>query len=198
MTDGRTGGREGDALRKPILLHTCCAPCAVYCLDRLEADGCAPTSFFYNPNIHPYKEFERRLDTLRSYSSLRGFDLIVDDTYDLDEFLGRVVGRGSGRCAACCGMRLDRAAGEACMRGFDRFTTTLLISPYQNHDLIVQAGERAAADHGVEFVYIDFRPGFREGQTKARELGLYRQPYCGCVYSEKERYHREKKREVRE
>ncbi len=198
MIDGRAGPRKDSAARTPILLHTCCAPCSVYCIDKLDADGFEPTSFFYNPNIHPYKEFERRLDTLRSYSSMRGFDLIVDDTYELDGFLGRVVGRGSRRCAACYDMRLNRAAREASARGFAGFATTLLISPYQNHDLIAQVGQKAAADHGVEFVYIDFRPGFREGQTKARELGLYRQPYCGCVYSEKERYHRAKNREVQE
>ncbi|NLU42826.1 MAG: epoxyqueuosine reductase QueH [Firmicutes bacterium] len=198
MTDGRAGPRTGNAAATPILLHTCCAPCAVYCLDRLEAEGFETTSFFYNPNIHPYKEFERRLDTLRSYSSMRGFDLIVDDTYDLDQFLRKVVGTGSGRCAECYDMRLRRAAREASERGFGGFTTTLLVSPYQNHDLIAQVGQKAAADHDVEFVYIDFRPGFREGQSKARELGLYRQPYCGCVYSEMERYYRGKHREVQE
>lgn len=198
MTDGRAGPRTGNAAATPILLHTCCAPCVVYCLDRLDAEGFETTSFFYNPNIHPYKEFERRLDTLRSYSSMRGFDLIVDDTYDLDQFLRKVVGTESGRCAECYDLRLRRAAREASERGFGGFTTTLLVSPYQNHDLIAQVGQKAAADHDVEFVYIDFRPGFREGQSKARELGLYRQPYCGCVYSEMERYYRGKHREVQE
>jgi len=85
-------------------------------------------------------------------------------------------------------MRLARAAKEAADKGFGKFTTTLLISPYQNHDLIAEIGRRVAGEHGVEFLYIDFRPGFREGQSKALELGLYRQPYCGCIYSEDERY----------
>lgn len=171
-----------------VLLHTCCAPCSIYCLDKLEADGYSPTPFFYNPNIHPYKEFERRLDALKLYLVTRELDPIVDDEYDLDLFLERAVGSGSDRCAACYELRLTRTAKEAANKGFGRFTTTLLVSPYQNHDLIVETAQRAASDYGVEFLYIDFRPGFREGQAKARELGLYRQPYCGCIYSEDERY----------
>lgn len=193
MTDARTTTASARGPTR-ILLHTCCAPCSVYCLDRLKADGFCPTSFFYNPNIHPYKEFERRLETLRAYSDMRGFDLIVDDTYDLDLFLSRAVGTGSERCSACYAIRLKRAAQEARDRRLDKFTTTLLVSPYQQHDLIAETARRAAEDYGVEFVYVDFRPGFREGQNSAREMGLYRQPYCGCIYSEEERYRRTRRR----
>lgn len=188
MTDVSKNAARDETDAGRVLLHTCCAPCSIYCLDKLEAEGYTPTSFFYNPNIHPYKEFERRLDTLKLYSVAREFNLIVDDEYDLDLFLPRVVGSGGDRCAACYEVRLARAATEAVEKGFGRFTTTLLVSPYQNHDLIAETGRRVASDLGVEFLYVDFRPGFREGQSKARELGLYRQPYCGCIYSEEERY----------
>ena len=191
MIDGRAGPRKDSAARTPILLHTCCAPCSVYCIDKLDADGFEPTSFFYNPNIHPYKEFERRLYTLRSYSSMRGFDLIVDDTYELDGFLGRVVGRGSRRCAACYDMRLNRAAREASARGFAGFATTLLISPYQNHDLIAQVGQKAAADHGLLLHSISDPDS--ERADKGKELGLYRHPIVGACTRE-ERYHRAKNR----
>jgi predicted adenine nucleotide alpha hydrolase (AANH) superfamily ATPase len=193
MTDDRITAVH-DHRPTRVLLHTCCAPCSVYCLDKLESDGYCPTSFFYNPNIHPYKEFERRLETLRSYSEMRGFDLIVDDTYDLDLFLSKTVGTGSERCLACYTIRLSRVAQEARDRGFGKFTTTLLVSPYQKHDLIAETARRVARDHGVEFLYVDFRPGFRQGQNSAREMGLYRQPYCGCIYSEEERYHRSQRR----
>jgi len=108
--------------------------------------------------------------------------------YPLEDWLARVAAAPADRCAYCYESRLQATAEQAAERGYRRFSTTLLISPYQKHEQIRQTGERIAAERGLEFVYLDLRPGFRAGQQKARERGLYMQKYCGCIYSEKERY----------
>ncbi|MDR1736758.1 MAG: epoxyqueuosine reductase QueH [Oscillospiraceae bacterium] len=172
------------------LLHVCCAPCAVACVKSLEEEGFSPHGFFYNPNIHPFAEYTARLDTLTGFASSNGLALTVRGEYALRPFLSRVwpdKTDGEARCAECYDMRMDAAAAFAAENGFQSFTTTLLISPYQRHDLIREKARLAAQKHGVDFLYRDFRPLFREGQRAARELGLYRQKYCGCVFSEGER-----------
>ena len=102
------------------------------------------------------------------------------------------------RCGYCYQSRLLATADFALAHGFERFSTTLLISPYQHHQLIREIGERIAAERGLEFVYLDLRPGFRAGQEAAREMGLYMQKYCGCIYSEKERYQKQKQGSTKE
>ena len=92
------------------------------------------------------------------------------------------------RCGKCYGLRLEQTARYAALHGFDSFSSTLFVSPYQNHELLRQTAEEMARRYGVAFLYRDFRPGFRQGQQEARELGLYMQKYCGCVFSEEERY----------
>lgn len=171
-----------------ILLHTCCGPCTTYSRLSLEEDGHEVHGFFYNPNIHPYREYQMRLDTLRDYAQRTGMPLTVEDDYDLEGFLQQVVGRGNERCRYCYAMRLDRVAKAAHDMGFSHFSTTLLISPYQNHEAIKEMALRAAESHGVEFYYKDFRPGYRESVRISKEMGLYRQPYCGCIFSERDRY----------
>jgi predicted adenine nucleotide alpha hydrolase (AANH) superfamily ATPase len=109
----------------------------------------------------------------------------------LDRFTQAVGGEIAKRCAYCYAIRLDETARTAKEQGFAAFSTTLTVSPYQNHELIRQIGEKAGKKHGVEFRYFDFAKGFREGQAKARELGMYMQKYCGCVYSEEERYQKQ-------
>lgn len=171
-----------------VLLHMCCAPCAIYPLSRLLQQGFSPIGFFYNPNIHPYQEHEKRLAAVREYSRLIALPLEVHGGYELDRFLERTLGKGAHRCEQCYRMRLSAVAQEAGKRGFRLFTSSLLYSKYQNHDLIRGVADEMAAEQGVEFYYEDFRAGWREGIAKSRELGLYRQQYCGCIFSERERY----------
>lgn len=185
-----------------VLLHICCGPCSIYPIKFLrEMDKHIDkaedvTGYFYNPNIHPYKEFKHRLNTARDYMKQIGLEFIVDDTYDLRLFLTGALAAQPSRCHFCYEMRLRKAAQEAKERGFDAFTTTLLVSPYQKHELIKEIGERIAQEIGIDFYYIDFRPGWEEGVTISKELELYRQPYCGCIFSEQERYQKRKKKKV--
>jgi len=170
-----------------ILLHCCCGPCSVMPSEILKAAGHELTAYFYNPNIHPYREYKKRRNTLREYQEDK-LPVIIDDDYDLEGFLAQVSDRFCTRCEVCYQMRLERTAKFAAENDFPAFTTTLLVSPYQNHELIKAVGEAAALKYGVEFVYEDFRPYFNEGQERARAEELYLQGYCGCIYSEKDRY----------
>ncbi|WP_010254179.1 epoxyqueuosine reductase QueH [Treponema primitia] len=189
-----------------LLLHTCCAPCSVQCVEALRAEDIRPDLFWYNPNIHPYTEYKARRDTLVQFTTDEGLDLHMEDDYGLRTFIagvyphfenrsdGEIPGEGppdvtgSPRCAVCYRLRLDKTAAYAAAHGYDCFSTTLLISPYQKHDLIREVAEGMAGKYGVQFFYRDFRPGFREGQKQARERGFYMQKYCGCIFSEEERY----------
>ncbi len=171
-----------------LLLHTCCAPCSVACVRSLRAEGLEPTALWYNPNIHPYAEYQARLDTLRAYAQSIGLPLREQGAYALTPFL-RAVGEDiAGRCALCYASRMRETARLAREGGFTHFTSTLLISPYQNHALLRAAGEQAAAEYGAGFLYRDFRPLYREGREEAKALGLYMQKHCGCIYSEEERH----------
>jgi predicted adenine nucleotide alpha hydrolase (AANH) superfamily ATPase len=189
-----------------LLLHACCAPCSVACVESLAEEGERPVLFWYNPNIHPWTEYKNRRDCLRSFAGERGLELETEDEYGLRSFIRGIYpfidrkageedpadpdagGTSPGRCAFCYRLRLERTAQKAGREGFNAFSTTLLISPYQNHGLIRALGEELAGRYGVVFLYRDFRPRFREGRGKAGELGLYLQKYCGCIFSEEERY----------
>jgi predicted adenine nucleotide alpha hydrolase (AANH) superfamily ATPase len=171
-----------------ILLHTCCGPCATYAVESLRGQGLDVTAFWYNPNIHPFSEHQRRLEAMQTLAQALDMPLIVNEGYDMLKYFQAVVGHESDRCPDCYRLRLSRTAAVACEKGFDAFTTTLLISPYQDHELIHEIGEQLGKEYGIGFHYEDFRPGFREGHRISREMGLYHQGYCGCVYSEWERY----------
>ncbi len=170
------------------LLHICCAPCANQCIEVLRGDGYDVTGFWYNPNIHPYTEYRARRNCLRQYAQDIDLKLIEKDEYALRPFIRAVARDIENRCKTCYALRLYETAAQAKALGFDSFTASLFISPYQNHDLMRQVAEQAAAEYGVAFLYRDFRPYFRDGQTFAREHGFYMQKYCGCVFSEEERY----------
>ena len=170
------------------LLHICCAPCANQCIEVLRTDGFQVTGYWYNPNIHPFTEYRARRNCLRDYSATIDLPLIEQDEYALRPFIREVAEDIGNRCVKCYEMRLFEAARTAKEKGFDSFTSSLFISPYQNHELMRDVAERAASEHGVEFLYRDFRPYFKAGQEKARELEFYMQKYCGCVFSEQERY----------
>jgi len=171
-----------------LLVHTCCGPCACYPFSWLAEQGHDSTAFFFNPNIHPYQEFERRAQGVAALADQRGMPVIWAKQYDLDDFLRQVVFREEQRCRICFHIRLLRTAQVARRGKFDAFTTTLLVSPRQKHDWLRSAGEQAAAATGVPFFYRDFRPHYRETTAQSLALGLYRQSYCGCIYSERDRY----------
>lgn len=174
------------------LLHICCAPCSIACISSLRGEGIEPVGYWYNPNIHPYTEYRTRKETLIAYAATVGLRLEINNAYALRPFLRAVYPDFEQRCETCYRLRLDETARFAAEHGYASFSTTLLISPYQNHELIVKAAEEAAAAHGVAFLYRDFRPLFREGQEIAREQDLYMQKYCGCIFSEEERYRKQK------
>lgn len=170
-------------------MHTCCAPCSVYCIENLRNEGIEPTVFWYNPNIHPYIEYKTRRDTLKDYTQSIGVEAIFEEEYGLDEFCKNVIGDLKNRCVNYCyKVRMEKTVQYAKEHGFDSFTTTLFVSPYQKHKELKALCEELAVKYNIEFVYRDFRIGFRKGQEKARELGLYMQKYCGCIFSEEERY----------
>jgi predicted adenine nucleotide alpha hydrolase (AANH) superfamily ATPase len=171
-----------------ILLHTCCANCAIIPLSRLEDGQTEVFGFFYNPNIHPFQEYRRRLDAVEAFFHSRKNRLIIQDDYDLEGFLRAVVFREETRCSYCYHRRLEATARMAKKSGFSAFTTTLLYSKHQNHEAVREIGENLAAEFEVPFVYEDFRPGWKQGIEESKSMGLYRQHYCGCIYSEKERY----------
>ena len=175
------------------LLHICCAPCANQCIEVLRTDKIEVTGFWFNPNIHPFTEYRARRNCLREYAETIDLRLIEKNDYALRPFIRAVAEDIEHRCGKCYELRLFEAAKQAKEGGFDSFTSSLFISPYQNHELMRETAERAAEEYGVDFLYRDFRPYFRAGQDFAREHGFYMQKYCGCVFSEQERYLKPKK-----
>ena len=173
-----------------LLLHICCAPCSIVSWEYFSSLGYLPRGYFFNPNIHPYKEFSRRLETLRAFSRAEARPVIYDEEYRLEEFIRMAVDSKDKRCQLCYALRLRETARYARKAGIEYISTTLLLSPYQKHEALKNEGEEAARRYGVKFVYADLRPFFRESMQKARQKELYRQGYCGCIYSEKERYYR--------
>jgi len=171
-----------------LLLHVCCGPCTIYPLDVLRDNGVEVTGHFFNPNIHPYKEFERRLLTLQSYADAVQLPLVVEKEYGLIDFVRKVAFHEADRCNICYLMRLEKTAALAREKGFDAFSTTLLYSKYQRHVQLISVCEQLAGQYNVNFYYQDFRKGWQTGIDKSKQLEMYRQPYCGCIYSEQERY----------
>ena len=174
-----------------LLLHMCCGPCSCYPVKKLRAEGIEPTGYFFNPNIHPYKEWDMRLKTAEEFAQKVNMAFISDKTYRLRDFLKQALiaeNHPNGRCQMCYTWRLEETARYAAEHGFDAFTSTLFYSIYQHHDLMKRTAEHFAAVYGVKFYYEDFRPGWQEGIDISKELEVYRQPYCGCIFSEEERY----------
>jgi epoxyqueuosine reductase len=183
-----------------LLLHACCGPCLLEPLDELASQADHAAVVFANPNIHPAEEYEHRRDTLIDYAGTVGVD-VIELPYDReawDEAVGPFAEQGARRCEACYRLRLGMAATYAAEHGYDALATTLSVSPYQDHDSIRREGERAAAAAGVTWVDRDFRERYPIATKRSRELGMYRQNYCGCVFSQAEaREQREARREAR-
>jgi predicted adenine nucleotide alpha hydrolase (AANH) superfamily ATPase len=172
-----------------LLFHCCCGPCATACTESLSEEGIMPVLFWYNPNIHLSAEYQNRRDALAILAAAKKLQLEKIDEYGLETFLLEIGDKTKTpeRCGICYHMRLEKTASWASEHGFDAFSTSLLISPYQQHDTICRIGEELATQYGLKFLYRDFRPLFRQGQAKARALGLYMQKYCGCIFSDSEK-----------
>jgi predicted adenine nucleotide alpha hydrolase (AANH) superfamily ATPase len=179
------GAWKGHRHMPDLLLHICCAPCLCWPHRELAGEGIQFTGLWFNPTIHPYTEYEARRDSVTAYAGQKRLEVEYIDEYPLEQMTEALR---EERCAACYRIRLERAARHARERGFAVFSTTLLYSRHQKHDLIRETGQRAAIKYNVEFLYRDFRPGWDQGREMARELGLYRQKYCGCIFSERDRY----------
>jgi predicted adenine nucleotide alpha hydrolase (AANH) superfamily ATPase len=192
-----------------ILLHICCSNCALYPVKIFREEGYDFTGFWFYPNIQPYEEYELRLNSLKDLADRWRIDMIYADEYDPAEYFAmfesshsfdnpplpplRVMTFEKGgmggfeRCKSCYRLRLGKTAEEAHNQGFDAFSTTLLISPYQDFEQIISIGRELAEKHNVIFYFRDFRQYFREAMAYAKGMGLYRQKYCGCIYSREEK-----------
>jgi epoxyqueuosine reductase len=171
-----------------ILLHICCAPCATYPFELLLNEGHQVDGYFYNPNIHPFREYLERRESVEDYGRQTGRRIIISPRYDFEEFFRLVAFREDNRCRYCYYMRLRQTAAVARKGKYDAFTTTLLISKQQKHELARKIGADVAEETGVFFLYRDFREGWKEHWALTEQYGLYKQQYCGCLYSEYERF----------
>ena len=171
-----------------LLFHICCAPCLGAPLEALRQEGFQVSGFFFNPNIHPLLEFRKRVKALKVFLESDPLPVEMEESYGLDRFLEDVAPPRERRCARCYALRLERTARLAARQGAPAFSTTLLASRHQDHEAVKQAGEQAAERAGVEFLYRDFRPLADRSAAMARQKMLYRQAYCGCVFSEEERF----------
>ena len=178
-----------------ILLHICCAPCAIYPIEELRRGGHNIAGFFYNPNIQPYSEYLKRKSAVEKYAKEIGINVIYSD-YDIEKFFQLTVYSedAPNRCPVCWWMRLEKTAKYAKDNGFDAFTTTLIGSPYQDQVVIHSIADEVARNAGIKFYSADFNKGFKEAHSEARAKGIYCQNYCGCVYSEKEKIEKSNKR----
>jgi len=172
-----------------ILLHICCAPCSIFPIEELRKEGHLLAGFFYNPNIHPYSEYLKRKAEVEKYSKEVKLNVTYGD-YEVEKYFEYITYNEKGleiRCPVCWWLRMEAAVKFAKENGFEAFTTTLLASPYQDHDVLKKICEDIAQKAGLKFYYKDFRPGFKEAREKAKAKGMYLQNYCGCLFSEKER-----------
>ncbi len=187
-----------------ILVHMCCGPCSIYPLKIILKEKSQVFGFFHNPNIHPYSEFKKRLSAVKKLAALLSLEVIYDEEYRPMAFIkGMKASLDSGdqgigkppegpRCVYCYSERLEATARAAKINGFDAFSSSLLYSKYQNHEEIKRLALGFAEKYGVDFYYEDFRPGWQSGIGQSKEMGLYRQQYCGCIYSKMERYSKKK------
>ena len=175
---------------KSILIHGCCAHCAAYTANYWRQQGYEVSALWYNPNIHPYTEHQHRLEAMNSLAQEMNLPLIVTEGYDMIEYFRHVAGHEHEpeRCRYCFRLRLSKTVETARQRSFSAFTTTLLISPHQKHGLLREIGDELAEEKGIEFLYADLRKRYSDSRHLTKPLNLYRQQYCGCVYSEWERY----------
>ncbi len=166
-----------------VLMHLCCAPCAEFPVMLLRQEGFEIDGLYYNPNIHPLEEWQLRLENVKRFSELKDMQIYVDESFMEEKWRNHPSAKKKDHCAMCYFMRLDFAAKFAAEHGYAAFTTSLFVSPYQNHEAMNRSAEQAAKRYGVRFLKRDFRDGFRLGQEMAKQDELYCQKYCGCIFS---------------
>lgn len=171
-----------------ILLHICCSVCTTGPFHELSDEGHEVTGYFYNPNIHPLIEYRRRLKSVKVLQERMPIKVIYDEAYGLTRFLEEVDWRSGERCRDCYRLRLGQTAEIAARQGVDAMTTTLLTSEHQAHEMVAEIGRRCAEERGIEFLYRDWRHMAEPNRGRAQDLGLYLQQYCGCIFSECDRY----------
>ena len=177
-----------DIKKGPVLVHCCCAHCSAYTIEYWQKQGYRASGLWYNPNIHPYKEHQQRLEALRTLAKWLVFPLVEIDGYDVIQYFRQVSGNEAERCRYCFNIRLQKTAETALEQGFAAFTSSLLISPHQKHEILAEIGRDIAEKAGIEFLYADLRKRYSNSRHITKPLDLYRQQYCGCLYSEWERY----------
>ncbi len=176
---------------KKILLHICCGPCSITTIQSLQDQGLEVTGLYHNPNIHPLQEYLRRREGVEQVAERLGVRVLYKDSeYDPKTYFRAVAQREDNRCFYCYSMRLERTASIAGRGGFDYFTSTLLYSKFQQHEVIARLGSDLGKGK-ARFWYEDFRQGWKQGIETSKDWNIYRQQYCGCLYSEFERYHKE-------
>ncbi|MEG2172716.1 MAG: epoxyqueuosine reductase QueH [Desulfovibrionaceae bacterium] len=175
-----------------VLLHVCCGPCSIVPVLRLREQGLTVSAYFMNPNIHPLAEYLRRREAMVQVAEKLSLPVLwADDSWNIQQWLKDVAGTRDtppARCAYCYSTRLEATCRAALKHGFSAFSTSLLYSRYQAHEAIVTKGRSLAEQNNIPFFYQDFRTGWQEGIDISKQWNIYRQPYCGCVYSEAERY----------
>lgn len=202
LSTGGSGLKEGSGSPRRILVHMCCGPCSIVPLKALVQGNSEVWGFFHNPNIHPYSEFKKRLAAVKTLARLLRVNVLYDEEYRPSVFLkgvkesagypGRGIPAREVRCSYCYSSRLIETAKAAKAGGFDAFSSSLLYSKYQMHEEIKTAGIELSGIYGILFYYEDFRTGWQDGIKESKEMGLYRQKYCGCIYSKIERYSNKK------
>jgi len=173
-----------------LLIHACCAPCLTYTYEHFKKIADKISVYWFNPNIHPFKEYENRLHAIVKYQDKVEADIIYNDNYDLEKFLECAL-KTEPRCEYCYRLRLAKTVETAQKNGFDAFTTTLTLSPYQDHSLIKKIGDQESDRYDVRFIYEDLTDGFYKSNDMADKMGLYKQGYCGCIFSERDRYEKD-------
>jgi predicted adenine nucleotide alpha hydrolase (AANH) superfamily ATPase len=173
---------------KQLLVHCCCAHCSAYTINHWRNEDYEVTALWYNPNIYPYAEHQHRLEAMQSLAEIMDFSLRVINGCDITKYFRNVDGDEANRCQHCFQLRLRKAAETALKNGFNAFTTSLLISPHQKHDLLMKTGQLLAYETGLSFLYADLRKRYSDSRHITKPLDLYRQQYCGCIYSKRERY----------
>jgi len=174
---------------KTILVHSCCAPCSSSVLERMIQDGYSPVCFFYNPNIHPHDEYKRRLEELISFAKVKNYNVVIQEDCEniwLESIKGYEFNEEGGkRCALCFELRLEKTALYAVKNNYEIFTITLTVSPHKNADVINEIGSKIGAKYNIDFLEADFKKnnGFKRSIEISKEYGLYRQKYCGCKFS---------------
>ena len=182
-----------------VLVHICCGPCSLYVVDYFKKNGLSFIGYFYNPNIHPYREFRQRIRALEEIQKIKNFEVIWDKKYGLRKFINETFmlwDKPGKRCERCYFIRLSATVKKALELKASAFTTTMLYSIHQNHQLIKEIAEDLSYRYKIPFFYEDFRIGYKDGQEVAKTLNIYRQGYCGCIFSEEERYYKKRRKEL--